>query len=71
LKRPLLVHFARPATLVTSQLPFDHWHAIVGDTTFADAILDRLVHSAHRITVKGASMRRKQTESDSPTENRG
>jgi len=50
--------YGRRATLVTSQLPFDHWHAVVGDATFADAILDRLVHNAHRITLKGASMRR-------------
>jgi len=63
--------YGRRATLVTSQLPFDHWHAVVGDTTFADAILDRLVHSAHRITLKGASMRRKQAETDSAPENRG
>jgi DNA replication protein DnaC len=51
--------YARRATLVTSQLPFEHWHDIVGDTTFADAILDRLVHHAHRITLKGASMRKR------------
>ena len=51
------------ATLFTSQLPFDHWHAVVGDATFADAILDRLVHNAHRITLKGASMRRKKSRS--------
>ena len=63
--------YGRRATLLTSQLPFEHWHAIVGDATFADAILDRLVHSAHRITLKGASMRRKQTESDLAPENRG
>jgi DNA replication protein DnaC len=50
--------YGRRATLVTSQLPFDHWHDVVGDATFADAILDRLVHNAHRITLKGASMRR-------------
>jgi DNA replication protein DnaC len=55
----------RRATLVTSQLPFDHWHEIVGDATFADAILDRLVHHAHRITLKGASMRRKEPKSTS------
>ena len=48
------------ATLVTSQLPFDHWHACVGDPTFADAILDRLVHQAHRLTLKGPSMRRQE-----------
>lgn len=63
--------YGRRATIVTSQLPFDHWHAGVGDTTFADAILDRLVHSAHKITLKGASMRRKQTDPDTTPENRG
>lgn len=52
----------RRATLVTSQLPLDHWHDAVGDPTFADAILDRLVHQAHRITLKGTSMRRQDTE---------
>lgn len=63
--------YGRRATLVTSQLPFEHWHAVVGDATFADAILDRLVHSAHRITLKGASMRRKQTDSNATPESRG
>lgn len=48
------------ATLVTSQLPFDHWHECVGDPTFGDAILDRLVHQAHRLTLKGPSMRRQE-----------
>jgi DNA replication protein DnaC len=48
------------ATLVTSQLPFDHWHECVGDPTFGDAILDRLIHQAHRITLKGPSMRRQE-----------
>jgi DNA replication protein DnaC len=52
----------RRATLVTSQLPFEHWHDVIGDATFADAILDRLVHHAHRITLKGASMRRKKAK---------
>jgi len=56
----------RKATLVTSQLPFEHWHDVVGDATFADAILDRLVHHAHRITLKGASMRRKEPANPSP-----
>ena len=49
------------ATLITSQLPFDHWHDVMGDATFADAILDRLVHNAHKITLKGESMRRQNT----------
>jgi len=50
--------YQRRATLVTSQVPTDHWHELVGDPTFGDAILDRLLHNAHRITLKGASMRR-------------
>ena len=52
----------RRATLVASQLPLEHWHDVIGDATFADAILDRLVHHAHRITLTGASMRRKEVE---------
>ena len=52
--------YARRATLLTSQLPFEHWHDVIGDPTFSDAILDRLVHHAHRITLKGPSMRKKK-----------
>jgi DNA replication protein DnaC len=50
------------STLVASQLPVDSWHAALADPTLADAILDRLVHNAHRITLKGPSMRRRQPE---------
>jgi DNA replication protein DnaC len=57
--------YGRRATLITSQLPFEHWHDAIGDNTFADAILDRLVHNAHRLTLKGASMR-KTTHSKPP-----
>jgi DNA replication protein DnaC len=49
------------STLVTSQLPIDHWHEQIGDPTLADAILDRLVHSAHKIKLNGESMRKKNT----------
>lgn len=52
--------YGQRATLLTSQLPFDHWHAIVADPTFADAILDPVIHNAHKITLKGPSMRRKK-----------
>jgi DNA replication protein DnaC len=52
--------YGRRATLVTSQLPLDHWHECVGDPTFGDAILDRLVHQAHRLILKGTSMRRQE-----------
>ncbi|ULB10225.1 IS21-like element helper ATPase IstB [Cereibacter azotoformans] len=51
----------RGATIVTSQLPLEHWHEAIGDPTLADAILDRLVHNAHRLTLVGESMRRRAT----------
>ena len=54
--------YGRKATLITSQLPVEHWHDLIGDPTFGDAILDRPVHGAHRITLKGRSMRRTDTE---------
>jgi DNA replication protein DnaC len=56
----------RRATLVTSQLPQDHWHEVVGDATLADAILDRLIHHAHRLNLKGGSMRKKKPQLESP-----
>ena len=45
------------ATIVTSQLPLDHWHAWIGDATIADAILDRLLSNSHRLALKGKSLR--------------
>ena len=53
--------YDRRATLITSQLPIDQWHAYLGDRTVADAILDRLVHNSYRIVLKGESMRRHKT----------
>ncbi len=53
--------YGRRATLVASQLPVENWHELVGDPTFGDAIMDRLLHQAHRITLKGRSMRSKTT----------
>ncbi len=46
------------ATLIASQLPIEHWHDYIGEATLADAILDRLLHNAHRLTLKGESMRK-------------
>jgi DNA replication protein DnaC len=46
------------STLVTSQLPIDAWHAVIDEPTFADAILDRLVHTAYRLDLDGPSMRK-------------
>ena len=56
------------ATLITSQLPIEHWHDYIGNPTLADAILDRLVHGAHKLVLKGGSMRKRQagTETDPP-----
>jgi DNA replication protein DnaC len=48
------------STLLTSQLPVASWHRQIGDPTLADSILDRLVHNAHRIELKGESMRKKR-----------
>ena len=53
------------STLMASQLPVDQWNATIGDNTLADAILDRLVHNAHRLPLKGESMRKKQGFIDS------
>jgi DNA replication protein DnaC len=50
------------STLVISQLPTDQWYATIGDNTLADAILDRLMHSAHRLPLKGESMRKIQSK---------
>lgn len=48
----------RRATIVTSQLPIDHWHEALGEPTVADAIMDRLLDNAHRIELRGDSLRR-------------
>ncbi len=50
--------YGRRATMVTSQLPVANWHLLINDATYADAILDRLVHNAHRIEMSGDSLRR-------------
>ena len=47
------------ATVMISQLPTEQWHQAIGDNTLADAILDRLMHNAHRLKLKGESMRKK------------
>ncbi len=49
------------STLVTSQLPTEHWHQHLGDPTLADAILDRLVHNAYKLDLKGESMRKRKS----------
>ncbi len=48
----------RTSTIVTSQVPVDHWHEHIGNPTIADAVLDRLVHGAHRMVLSGESLRK-------------
>jgi len=52
------------STLITGQLPIEQWHKAIGDATLADAILDRLVHNAHKIKLKGESMRKIMSSMD-------
>ena len=48
----------RTSTLITSQLPVEAWHEVIGEPTYADAILDRIVHNAYRLSLNGPSMRK-------------
>jgi DNA replication protein DnaC len=52
----------RRSTIATSQLPIEEWHGVIGDATLADAILDRLVHNAYKINLRGESMRKQQAK---------
>jgi DNA replication protein DnaC len=61
--------YERKSTLIAAQLPLDNWHDIIGDPTLADAILDRLVHNAHKIALKGDSMRKKKGDLNKPENN--
>jgi DNA replication protein DnaC len=51
--------YGRGATLIASQIPVDRWHDLIGEPTLADAILDRIVHNAHRLQLNGDSLRKK------------
>jgi DNA replication protein DnaC len=54
----------RHSTLIASQLPIEHWHDYIGEATLADAILDRLLHGAHRLKLTGESMRKERATID-------
>ena len=60
----------RKATIITSQLPIEHWHEWIGDATVADAMLDRIMQNNHRLTLTGESLRKTKT-SQQREENRG
>ncbi len=52
--------YQRRSTIITAQLPVSGWHQIIGNPTIADAIMDRIIHNAHRIELTGESMRKKK-----------
>jgi len=56
--------YDQKSTMVISQIPIDQWYESIGDSTFADAILDRLIHNAYKFSLKGESMRKKKSEED-------
>jgi len=55
--------YRRKSTLITAQLPVAQWHDMIGEPTIADAILDRIVHNAHRVNLEGDSMRKRKSTS--------
>ncbi|SIR55733.1 ATP-binding protein, partial [Acidiphilium rubrum] len=55
--------YGRRSTIITSQIPPAQWHDVIGDPTYADAILDRLIHNAHRIELSGESLRKTRKSS--------
>ena len=55
------------STIITSQLPVSTWHDVIGEPTFADAILDRLVHNAYRLELEGQSFRKSAAKTDDET----
>jgi DNA replication protein DnaC len=59
---------SKRSTLFTSQVPVSKWHEVVGEQTIADAILDRIIHDAHRLELKGDSMRKKRINFQSDME---
>lgn len=50
----------KTSMIITSQVPVSKWHEVIGEKTVADAILDRIIHEAHRLELKGESLRKKQ-----------
>ena len=52
------------STIITSQVPVGEWHEVIGEKTIADAILDRLIHNAHRLELTGESLRKKQSKNN-------
>jgi DNA replication protein DnaC len=58
--------YDKGSLLITSQIPVDRWHDVIADPTFGDAILDRVIHNAHRLNLKGDSLRRRRAMTEGP-----
>lgn len=59
----------KSSLIVTSQVPINKWHDVIGEKTVADAILDRIVHEAHRLELKGESLRKRSAKQNSENNN--
>ena len=55
--------YDKGSLLITNQVPIGRWHEVIGDLTIGDAIVDRIVHRAHRLELKGGSLRKRQAAS--------
>ena len=58
--------YQNASIMITSQIPVAKWHEAIGEPTFADAILDRIIHNAHRIELDGPSMRKLEAQDINP-----
>ena len=58
----------RKSTIIASQLPVKNWYEIIGESTLADAILDRIIHKAHRLELMGESMRKQKKGTKDPAD---
>jgi len=63
--------YDKGSLLITSQVPLNRWHDVVGDLTIGDAIVDRVIHRAHRIELKGGSLRKRRGNNDGLTDEPG
>ena len=57
--------YGKTSIIITSQVPVSQWHEVIGEKTVADAIMDRIIHGAHRLEIKGESLRKKNLEKES------
>lgn len=56
--------YGKGSMIITSQIPVSKWHEMIGEQTVADAIMDRIIHQAHRLDLKGESLRKKDKKAE-------